>query len=117
MELTPWQIVLVVWGLMLTISQAINTIGGAAEKIAHLRTAANAPNEEQNQRIGALEKRMDTAEIKLGRDYAAFQDLADATAVTHRALLALLGHGLHGNNATAMEESELELRAYLTNHH
>lgn len=117
MELTPWQIVLVVWGLILTIAQAINTIGSAAERIAKARAAANAPNEEQNKRLDDLEERMRVAEGKLGRDYAAFQALEQSTAVTQRALLALLGHGLHGNNVQEMQAAEQELKNHLTNHH
>lgn len=117
MAFTLWQIVLVVWGLILTTAQAINTIGGAAERIAKARAAAHAPNAEQNRRLDELEKRMDTAELKLGRDFAAFQNLEKSTAVTQRALLALLGHGLHGNNVSDMEEAERELKTYLTTHH
>lgn len=116
-DLTPTQIIILGWGLLLTISQAINTIGGAVEKVTKLRAAANAPNEEQNQRISALEQRMDVAEMKLGRDFAAFQDLEKSNAVTQRALLALLGHGLHGNNVSDMEAAERELKTYLTSHH
>ena len=117
MELTPWQIVVLGWGLLLTIAQAVNTIGGAAERIAKARAAAAAPDAEQDRRIGELERRMDAAEEKLGRDFAAFKGLEESTAVTQRALLALLGHGLHGNNVDDMERAERELKTYLTNHH
>lgn len=117
MTLTPWQIALLVWGGCLTIAQAINTIGSAIEKLTKLRQAAAAPNEEQNTRLDSLERRMDEAEKKLGRDFAAFQNLEKSTAVTQRALLALLGHGLHGNNVEEMAGAEKELKEYLTNHH
>lgn len=116
-SLTPGQLIILGWGLVLTLSQAINTIGGAVEKITKLRTAANAPNVEQDLRISALEQRMDVAEMKLGRDFATFQDLEKSNAVTQRALLALLGHGLHGNNVSDMEAAERELKTYLTSHH
>lgn len=117
MDLTPWQIAVIVWGLCLTVAQAISTIGNAIEKLTKLRRAAAAPNAEQNARLDALESWKKDVDIKLGRDYAAFKQLEDATAVTQRALLALLGHGLHGNNVEAMTASEVELRTYLTNHH
>lgn len=117
MDLTPWQVAVLIWGLLLTVAQAINTIGNAIDKITKLRQAAAAPNQEQNKRLDALERRMDTAEEKLGRDYAAFRSLEESTAVTQRSLLALLGHGLHGNNVEAMTAAERELKEYLTSHH
>ncbi|MBQ2920283.1 MAG: hypothetical protein IJE58_03785 [Oscillospiraceae bacterium] len=116
-QLTPGQIVALVVGLGLAFCGAINTVGAAAERIIKLRQAVKAPNAAQDERLEKLEKRMDEAEWKLGRDYAAFQSLEESTAVTQRALLALLGHGLHGNNVEAMTASEIELRTYLTNHH
>lgn len=117
MDLTPWQVAVLAWGLCLTVAQAISTIGNAIEKLTKLRRAAAAPNEEQNKRLDALETRMSEAEAKLGRDFAAFKSLEESTAVTQRALLALLGHGLHGNNVEEMTASEKELKSYLTNHH
>lgn len=112
-QFTPGEIVI----LVLSVCQGVNTIGGAAERMAKLRQAASAPNDEQNRRLDGLEKRMDAAEGKLGRDHAAFQSLEKSTAVTQRALLALLGHGLHGNNVREMEAAELELKTHLTDHH
>lgn len=117
LDLTPWQIAVLAWGLCLTVAQAISTIGNAIEKLTKLCRAAAAPNEEQNKRLDELERRMDEAETKLGRDFAAFRSLEESTAVTQRALLALLGHGLHGNNVDEMAGAEKELKEYLTNHH
>lgn len=117
MNLTPWQIAVLAWGFCLTAAQAVTIIGNAVEKLTKLRRAAAAPNEEQNARLDALEQWKKDVDLKLGRDYAAFKRLEESAAVTQRALLALLGHGLHGNNVAAMTDSENELRAYLTNHH
>lgn len=116
-QLTPGQILALMVGGAMALAGAINTIGAAVERILKLRQAVNAPNAAQDQRLENLEKRMDEAERKLGRDFAAFQSLEESTAVTQRALLALLGHGLHGNNVEAMTASERELKEYLTNHH
>lgn len=113
----PWQIAVLIWGLVISVAQAIGIIGGAAEKLAKLRKAAAAPNDTQNKRLDALELWQKEADYKLGRDYAAFRELAKANAVTLRSLLALLGHGLHGNNVAEMESAEKELKEYLTNHH
>lgn len=117
LDLTPWQIAVFAWGLCLTGAQAISIIGNAVEKLTKLRRAAAAPNAEQNKRLDELERRMDEAEAKLGRDFAAFRSLEESTSVTQRALLALLGHGLHGNNVEEMAGAERELKEYLTKHH
>lgn len=116
-QLTPGQIAALSIGLVLAFAGAVNTVGAAVERIMRLRKAVKAPDDAQDERLKKLEQRMDEAERKLGRDYAAFQSLEESTAVTQRALLALLGHGLHGNNVEAMTASEVELRTYLTNHH
>ena len=116
-QFSPGEIVMLVVGAVLAAAGAVNTIGAAVERIVKLRQAAQAPNAVQDKRIDALEGRMTVAEGMLRRDYAEFQKLTAATGVTHRALLALLGHGLHGNNVEEMAASEKELKSYLTNHH
>ena len=116
-QLTPGQIVALVVGLGLAFCGAVNTVGAAVERIIKFRQAVQAPNAAQDKRLKDLERRMDEAERKLGRDFAAFQSLEESTAVTQRALLALLGHGLHGNNVEEMTASERELKEYLTSHH
>lgn len=116
-QLTLGQILTLVIGILLAAAGAVNTVGAAIERIYKLKQAAQAPNTEQDKRLNRLEQRMDEAERKLGRDYAAFQSLTESTAVTQRAILALLSHGLHGNNMKEMAEAERELTTYLTNHH
>lgn len=115
-QLTPGQLILLLIGVAMAAAGAVNTIGAAVERIIKLRQAAQAPNAAQDARLEKLERRMDEAERKLGRDYAAFQALEESTSVTQQALLALLGHGLHGNNVTQMVEAEKALTAYLTSH-
>ena len=116
-NITPWELLALIFGGMLALCGAINTVGAAFERIAKARAIAKAPNAEQDKRLDDLERRVAVIEKKQGNDYRTFQDLQESTAVTQRALLALLGHGLHGNNVEAMTKSESELREYLTNHH
>lgn len=116
-QLSPGEIVTLTVLLILAACQAVNTIGAAVERFAKLRQAAAAPNVEQNRRLDKLESWRRDVDVKLGRDFAAFKQLEESTAVTQRALLALLGHGLHGNNVDEMAASEQELKTYLTNHH
>ena len=116
-QLTPGQVFMLLIGVVLVAAGAVNTVGSAIERIIKLRQAVTSPNEDQNRRLDALEKWRTEVDQKLGRDFAAFRSLEESTAVTQRALLALLGHGLHGNNVAEMTASEQELKTYLTNHH
>lgn len=116
-QLTPGQIVALVVGLGLAFCGAVNTVGAAVERIIKLRQAVKAPNAAQDERLEKLERRMDDAERKLGQDFAAFREQERATAVLQQGVLALLGHGLHGNNVNQMVAAETALTEYLTNHH
>jgi hypothetical protein len=110
-----WEIAGLVVGGVLAIAGAISTLGGAAEKIAKVIRAAKAPNDEQDRRITEAEK--DIAEIKgfLKIDKKRLDALEEGNRVTQRALLALLGHGLDGNNQKQMEEARAELESHLIN--
>jgi hypothetical protein len=110
-----WEIAGLVVGGVLAIAGAISTLGGAAEKIAKVIRAAKAPNDEQDRRITEAEK--DIAEIKgfLKIDKKRLDALEEGNRVTQRALLALLGHGLDGNNQKQMEEARAELENHLIN--
>lgn len=105
----------IVVGGLLALAGAITTLGSAAEKIAKVIRAAKAPNDEQDRRITAAEK--DISDIKgfLAKDKKRLDTLEEGNRVTQRALLALLGHGLDGNNQKQMAEAKAELESHLIN--
>lgn len=114
-ELTPWEITLIVCGLLLGLATIINTFGSAFEKITKARKALKAPNDEQDRRITTAEN--DIKEIKgfLAVDKKRLDALEEGNRVTQRAILALLGHGLDGNNQKQMQEAKENLEKYLIN--
>lgn len=111
----PLEIAGIVVGGLLALAGAITTLGSAAEKIAKVVRAAKAPNDEQDRRITAAEK--DISDIKgfLAKDKKRLDTLEEGNRVTQRALLALLGHGLDGNNQKQMAEAKAELESHLIN--
>ena len=111
----PLEIAGIVVGGLLALAGAITTLGSAAEKIAKVIRAAKAPNDEQDRRITAAEK--DISDIKgfLAKDKKRLDTLEEGNRVTQRALLALLGHGLDGNNQKQMAEAKAELESHLIN--
>ena len=109
------EIVGIVAAAVLALAGAINTIGSAGEKIAKVLRAAKAPNEEQDKRLSAAENDIKTIKGFLDNDKKRLDTLENGNRVTQRALLALLGHGLDGNNEKQMLEAKAELESHLIN--
>ena len=105
---------LIVGGL-LALCGAISTIGGAVEKIAKAVKAAKAPNDQQNARLQDLEARMATVERKLDSDKLHLDRIDADNRFTQLALLALLDHGIDGNNIDQMQHAKEELQQHLIN--
>lgn len=110
-----WQIIALVIGGVLAFCGAISTIGGAVEKVAKVVKAAKAPNDEQDRRIGAVEKEIVDIKGFLAKDKKRIDSLEEGNRVTQRALLALLAHGIDGNNQKQMMEAKKELESHLIN--
>ena len=110
-ELTPEAILAAVLGL----ASAIVLLSNAAEKIVKAVKAAKAPNNLQNERLDALEEWRGEVDRKLTRDNDRLSAIDNGNRVTQRALLALLDHGIDGNNITQMQHAKEELQEHLIN--
>lgn len=100
---------------ILAIASAVVLLSNAVEKIVKAIKAAKAPNELQNARLDALEEWKKEVDSKLDRDLDRFESLDKGMHVTQRALLALLDHGLDGNNVKQMQDAKDGLQNYLIN--
>lgn len=100
--LTPGEIITT----LLAVASAIVLLGNAWDKITKAWRSAKAPNEEQNARLDKLEAWRKVVDRKLDNDH-------DSNMVTHRALLALLDHGIDGNNIEQMQHAKEELQEHL----
>lgn len=87
----------------------------AWEKGVAVWHALKAPDAAQNDRLGRLESRMEQVEQFLAKDKKAIDGLTEGDKVTKHAILALLGHGIDGNNKQEMIDSKHELETYLIN--
>lgn len=110
-NLTPTAIMAAV----LAAASAIVLLSNAAEKIVKAWKAAKAPNDQQNERLDALEAWRKEVDGKLNHDHERFEDLSHGERVTQRALLALLDHGIDGNNIKQMQDAKEELQNHLIN--
>lgn len=105
-----------VWGWIAAVLAAIVLISNAAEKIVQAVKAAKAPNDQQNERLNALEEWRKDVDRKLVRDNDRLQGIDSGNRVTQRALLALLDHGIDGNNIKQMQDAKEALQDHLINH-
>ena len=104
-----------VWAWVLSGASALVLLANAAEKIGKAIQHAKAPNKHQDERIGALESRMKAVEGKLGDDKEALAALQEGNHAMYKALLALLDHGIDGNNIKQMQDAKSELQEHLIN--
>lgn len=86
-------------GAIVTISAAVKVVCEAIERIRK-------PNKTQDARIAELES-------KSVKDFNRINNLEEGNIVTQRALLALLTHGIDGNDIEAMRKAKAELTDYL----
>lgn len=100
---------------VLAVASAIVLLSNAAEKIAKAWRAAKAPNVEQDRRLKELEDWRKGVDQSLARDLDRFEALDEGERVTQRALLALLDHGIDGNNIEQMQHAKEALQNHLIN--
>ena len=87
---------------------AIVTISAAVTVIVRMITRILKPNQKQDERLEELERRSKSDAERLER-------IEESTAIMQSALLALLAHGIDGNDVEAMKDAKTELTNYLIN--
>lgn len=110
-NLTPGAILAAV----LAAASAVVLLANAVEKIIKAVKAAKAPNAHQDERLDALEEWKGEVDRKLKRDNERLSSIEDGNRATQRALLALLAHGIDGNNIKQMQDAKETLENYLIN--
>ena len=115
-NLTVGEILTFAIGCLLALAGAISTIGGAVEKIVKGVRAAKAPEQQQNVEIDDIKARLDKIETKLENDKKQIADSKECNHVLTQGMLALLEHGINGNNIDQMREAKKGVETYLINH-
>lgn len=100
---------------LLAVASAFVLLANATEKVVAAWKAAKAPNVQQNQRLDALEEWRREVDRKLTSDNDRLSAIDGGNRVTQRALLALLDHGIDGNNIEQMQHAKEELQEHLIN--
>ena len=99
------------WAMILAGCSAFLLLTDVALRISALKNKANAPNH----RLDALERWKEGVDRKLENDRAHFIKVDEASHVTMLALLALLDHGIDGNNIKQMQDAKEALQQHLIN--
>lgn len=110
-NLTPEAILAALLGA----ASAFVLLANAVEKIVKAWKAWKAPNVHQDERLDALEQWKVEVDRKLTQDNDRLRAIDNGNRVTQRALLALLDHGIDGNNITQMQHAKEELQEHLIN--
>ena len=110
-KITPAEIMTAI----LAAASAFVLLSNAVEKIIKAVKAAKAPNQKQDERIAALETWKKTVDGKLDRDNNRLESIEEGNRATQRALLALLDHGIDGNNIKQMQDAKETLQNHLIN--
>lgn len=111
------------WAVLLAVASAFVLLSNAAEKLAKAWRTAKAPNVKQDERIaalegwrkGELEEWRKGVDRKLDSDKKHLNTIDEGNRATQRALLALLDHGIDGNNIEQMQHAKEELQDHLIN--
>ena len=101
------------WTLLLGLASAFVLLANAYDKFMAAKKRANAPNDIQDKRITELENRMGSVERKLDNDMQELRIIHDGNQACFQALLALLDHGIDGNNITQMQNAKIVLQKHL----
>ena len=98
----------------LTICGGIAAVGVAIGWIVKAVNVAKGPNKRQNERLDAIEEKMVDYDKFFLRDKERLDEIEAGNRVTQRALLALLSHGIDGNDVDSMKVAKQELTDFLT---
>jgi hypothetical protein len=105
-----------VWPWIASILSGIILIANAGDKIASAIKVAKAPNEELKADVEELKEWRKEVDQNLGNDKAELDDIRNGNQAIFQALLALLDHGIDGNNITQMENAKEAVRNHLIKH-
>lgn len=92
----------------------VTATAAALAVIANFITKLKSPNKLQNEKLDKHEEWLKKHDAMLDNDNKRLKALEEGNRITMKALLALLRHGIDGNDTAGMRKVETELQEYLT---
>ena len=96
-------------GLILSVASVITLVINGVKK-------AKTPEARQNERLDALEKAVLRHDELFRNDLNRFERMENGNRIMQRCMLALLSHGIDGNDIEQMKLARKDLNEYLINH-
>jgi len=100
---------------ILAVCAGISCIAAAIGWIIKGINAAKVPAKKVDERLSGVEKAIEQHKDFLDSDKRRLEALEEGNRVTQRAILALLAHGIDGNDIEAMKSAKEELQNHLIN--
>ncbi len=104
-----------VWTILSMVATGIVLLSNAAEKIVSAVRMVRSPNQRQDVRLAMLERWKQRVDEKLTNDNRRIDSMVEGNRASQRALLALLDHGIDGNNMEQMQHAKETLQNHLIN--
>lgn len=98
---------------ILAVCAGISCIAAAIGWVVKGIQAAKAPAKKFDERLTAIEKTLGDHESFFANDKKRLEAIEEGNRVTQKAILALLSHGIDGNDVDAMRSAKNELQEYL----
>ena len=105
-----------IWPTVLAVASGIVLLSNAIEKIVKAVKVAKAPEQKQNEEIADIKTRLEKVERELSMDDKRLKDARERNHVITKGVLALLDHGINGNNIDQMKDARHDVETYLINH-
>ena len=100
-------------GIFLAVCGGITATAAAINVIANAISKAKSPNRLQNERLDRHEEWLKRHDSMLDNDNRRLNELERSSNLTMKALLALLKHGIDGNDVEGMKKVKDEIEDYL----
>lgn len=101
------------WQAILAICAAVSVIAVAVGHVIKAVNAAKAPGQKTQDRIKALEDKSEKYDEFFRKDKERLDAIEEGNRVTQKAILALLSHGIDGNDVESMKKAKEELQQFL----
>ena len=115
-NMSAGEMLVLAFGGLLALATIVSTVGGAVEKIAKAVKAFRAPEEEQNSEIEDIKARLDKLERSMTADEKRIADAQACNRVLTIGMMAMLEHGINGNNVEQMQKAKEGIEDYLVYH-
>lgn len=101
------------WTQLVSVCVGLTAVFGFIQICVKAWQSTKEPDKKQDARLTAIEERLAKYDQFFAQDKQRLAELEEGNRVSQRALLALLAHGIDGNEVDGMKRAKDELTEYL----